>query len=138
MATATHTYVELELSQATYDEIERKLLEAGYDHLFVQGPGSAIDMHGIAVTREVPSPAQVAVNRFEAAMKRRPVVARTLAQLEEEERRIARMRADTVENGGRYCFACDQMVTEPCKRADCLEALNREAEVARNTESTEV
>lgn len=49
----TRTVAELELSAAAYDEIERKLLEAGYDHLFAQGPGSAIDLAGIAVTREV-------------------------------------------------------------------------------------
>ena len=50
--TATYSTAILELSQAAYDEIERKLLEAGYDHVFERGPGSAIDMHGIAVTRE--------------------------------------------------------------------------------------
>lgn len=61
MATAVRTFSVLELSQAAYDEIERKLLDAGYDHLFQQGPGSMIDMAGIAVTcgedrdtREVP------------------------------------------------------------------------------------
>lgn len=43
---------ELELSPAAYDEIERKLLEAGYTHLFDRGPSSAIDMHGLVVTRE--------------------------------------------------------------------------------------
>ena len=47
----THTVAELELSAAAYDEIERKLLEAGYDHVFARGPGSAIDLQGIAVTR---------------------------------------------------------------------------------------
>jgi len=57
MATnAVHTIAELELSQAAYDEIERKLLEAGYDHVFVAGPGSAIDMAGIVVTREPQKP----------------------------------------------------------------------------------
>ncbi len=42
----------LELSTAAYDEIERKLLEAGYDHLFARGPGTGIDMSGIEVQRE--------------------------------------------------------------------------------------
>jgi hypothetical protein len=48
---STHSYVELELSQAAYDEIERKLLDAGYEHVFAAGPGSAIDLTGIAATR---------------------------------------------------------------------------------------
>ena len=42
----------LELSAAAYDEIERKLLSAGYDHLFARGPGTGIDMSGIEVQRE--------------------------------------------------------------------------------------
>jgi hypothetical protein len=49
---ATRTYAELELSASAYDEIERKLLGAGYEHMFLRGPGSPIDMQGIAVIRE--------------------------------------------------------------------------------------
>ena len=45
----THTYVELELSPAAYDEITAKLREAGYDHAFMDD--GEIDMHGLAVTR---------------------------------------------------------------------------------------
>jgi hypothetical protein len=47
------TLARLELSQAVYDEIERKLLEAGHEHRFWRGPGTAIDMTGIWVEREV-------------------------------------------------------------------------------------
>jgi hypothetical protein len=53
----THTFAELELSAAAYDEIAAKLREAGYDHAFELGPsgvpyaGGPIDMHGIGVTR---------------------------------------------------------------------------------------
>lgn len=52
----THTYAELELSAAAYDEIAAKLMAAGYQHCFPVGyehnPGDgAIDMHGLAVTR---------------------------------------------------------------------------------------
>lgn len=50
---STHTFAELELSPAAYDEIAAKLREAGYDHAFCdrsEGP-PAIDMHGIGVTR---------------------------------------------------------------------------------------
>lgn len=43
----THTYVILEVSQQTYDEIKRKLEKAGYHHTFM--PDGEIDMHGIAV-----------------------------------------------------------------------------------------
>jgi hypothetical protein len=45
----THTYAELKLSPEAYDEISRKLREAGYDHAFMDD--GAIDMHGIGVTR---------------------------------------------------------------------------------------
>lgn len=47
----THTYAELELSKAAYDEIAKKLRDAGYDHAFMED--GTIDMHGIGVTREV-------------------------------------------------------------------------------------
>ena len=50
MPTAIRTYATLELSQTAYDEIEKKLLEAGYEHLFARGPGSEIDMSGLTVT----------------------------------------------------------------------------------------
>jgi hypothetical protein len=45
----THTYVELELSPAAYDEIAGKLKAADYGHAFMDD--GAIDMHGLAVTR---------------------------------------------------------------------------------------
>src|SRR5687768_10458814 len=44
----THTYAELEVSAAAYDEVADKLKAAGYDHAFQDG---VIDMHGIALTR---------------------------------------------------------------------------------------
>jgi hypothetical protein len=44
----THTFAELEVSPTTYDEIRQKLEDAGYQHAFVD---SAIDMHGIGLTR---------------------------------------------------------------------------------------
>jgi hypothetical protein len=47
---STHTYVTMEVSPATYAEIEAKFREAGYDHVF---DGEAMDMHGIAL---VPTP----------------------------------------------------------------------------------
>jgi len=53
----THTYVLLELSRAAYDEIARKMREAGYDQAF--DAEGEIDMRGIAVTRE---PTQLPVN----------------------------------------------------------------------------
>ncbi len=34
----------LELSPQAYDEIERMLLDAGYDFVFQDGPGSPIDL----------------------------------------------------------------------------------------------
>lgn len=46
----THTFAELEVSAAAYDEIAAKLREAGYDHAFTDE--GAIDMHGIGLVRE--------------------------------------------------------------------------------------
>ncbi len=43
----TYTYALLHVSQATYDEIRQKLLDAHYDHAF--GEDGEIDMHGIAL-----------------------------------------------------------------------------------------
>jgi hypothetical protein len=48
----THTLAELELSQASYDEIAGKLHEAGYEHAFgIGNDAGLIDMQGIGVTR---------------------------------------------------------------------------------------
>lgn len=55
---ATHTYVTLEVSDAAFDEIKKKLEDAGYQHTFANaegrlgGPVALIDMHGIAIGRE--------------------------------------------------------------------------------------
>ena len=47
----THTFVTLEVSAAAYEEIRAKLAAADYDHCFMEG--GEIDMHGIALVREV-------------------------------------------------------------------------------------
>lgn len=47
----THTYAELGLSRPAYDEIKRKLEDAGYQHAFMED--GTIDMHGIGVTLEL-------------------------------------------------------------------------------------
>jgi hypothetical protein len=49
--TYTHSYALLEVSQEAYDEIAKKLREAGYDHAFMDD--GEVDMHGIAL---VPKP----------------------------------------------------------------------------------
>lgn len=46
----THTYVTLPLSPAAYDEIRRKLEDAGYQHCFHED--GLVDMHGLAIERE--------------------------------------------------------------------------------------
>lgn len=43
----THTYVTLKISQAAYNEIRSKLIEAGYHHALHED--GIIDMHGLAV-----------------------------------------------------------------------------------------
>ena len=50
----SHTYAVLEISRAAFDEIKRKIKEAGvqeYDHAF---HGDLIDMNGIALKSEAP------------------------------------------------------------------------------------
>lgn len=58
MGRTTHTYAILELSQSAYDEIKKKLDDAGYDHAFHHDAdhGTVLDMHGIAVALEKPKP----------------------------------------------------------------------------------
>jgi hypothetical protein len=36
---------------------------------------------------------------------------------------------------GNYCFACDRVVTKPCEREDCLEAISRRPEAERCSNS---
>lgn len=53
MTRTTHTFVVLDLSGAAFDEISRKLKDAGYHHAFSQDDGrDVIDMQGIAVACE--------------------------------------------------------------------------------------
>ncbi len=46
---STYTYVELEVSKGTYDEVKYLLTQAGYDHCFSEV--GSIDLSGIALTR---------------------------------------------------------------------------------------
>ena len=50
--TTTHTYVELGIDAEAFDDIARRLREAGYVQAFVDM--DTIDMHGIALVREEP------------------------------------------------------------------------------------
>lgn len=45
----TYTYALLEVSREAYQEIRRKLEDAGYAHTI--GSDGAIDMHGLALVR---------------------------------------------------------------------------------------
>lgn len=47
----THTYVIMELSKPAFEEIERNMRAAGYEHAIHEGDSRSIviDMHGIAV-----------------------------------------------------------------------------------------
>jgi hypothetical protein len=56
---STHTFAVLEISQAAWEEIARKLRATDYGHAFVED--KTIDMHGIAL-------------RAEAADARKPVI----------------------------------------------------------------
>lgn len=49
----TYTYAIMEVSPAVYEEIKRKLLEAGYDHAVeVDVDGETLDMHGIGLQKQ--------------------------------------------------------------------------------------
>jgi len=56
--TSTHTYATLDVSEATYVEIARKLRAAGYDHAFIDGgeTSKVIDMHGIGLVTGAAKP----------------------------------------------------------------------------------
>lgn len=57
MSHPTRTYVILHVSEAAYEEIRKKLADAGYEHAFHHNPEAPasprIDMHGIALVPEV-------------------------------------------------------------------------------------
>lgn len=64
---ATHTFAELEISSAAYDEIRAKLEAAGYQHAFVAlEAGVALDMHGIGLTRAAPDSNRVEATQSES------------------------------------------------------------------------
>lgn len=65
----TRTYATLEVSAPAYDEIARKLLEAGYDQAFHGNgidPFDDIDMHGIALTRGPSAPIEQILDAIQA------------------------------------------------------------------------
>ena len=51
---STYTYVVMEVSPATYAEIRKKLVDAGYDHALHNDGNDheVLDMHGIALADE--------------------------------------------------------------------------------------
>ena len=61
----TYTFALLMVSASTYDEVERLLRAADYDHCFGHADG-AIDMHGIGLVREPEKEIQLA-DVFEGA-----------------------------------------------------------------------
>lgn len=53
MTRFTYTFAIMEVSKETYEEIKRKMVEAGYDHVFHSHEnGPVIDMVGIAIQAE--------------------------------------------------------------------------------------
>lgn len=52
----THTYATMEVSQATFDEVKKKLEEADYHHAIMYDlrEGIILDMRGIALILEKP------------------------------------------------------------------------------------
>lgn len=109
MPTAIRTYATLELSQAAYDEIEKKLLEAGYEHLFARGPGSAIDMSGLTIVSE------------DNAKYASPYSAKAMTR---EQSSVIMRSLTEYDNSVVYCLMCDTLVKERCDRENCLHAAN--------------
>ena len=140
MATGTRTFATLELSQSAYDEIERKLLDAGYEHLFTAGPGSAIGMHGIAVERSddiIEYHTGMPVHRAEPEAVS-IVFKDTEAEAAMRQPRSSRFVKAVFEGGvpagykltenkprPRFCFECGENVVGPCERKGCLEAVSQ-------------
>src|SRR5580658_10278499 len=98
MAAGTRTFATLELSQSAYDEIERKLLDAGYGHFFNDGPGSPISMTDVWVTREEIPDAQQIVFKDPPHRAKLPEG----YKLTENKPRP------------RFCFECGESVVGPC------------------------
>jgi hypothetical protein len=119
------TLARLELSQAVYDEIERKLLEAGHEHRFWRGPGTAIDMTGIWVERGAP-PKRTCFT-CGAAADPEDVEARNVQAQKVSEQRLSAPK------DSRYCFGCDRVVTQPCERVGCMAAANRAVDEFNDT-----
>jgi hypothetical protein len=59
----THTYAEMEISPAAFDEIAEKLKDAGYGHAFIREEGCwpTLDMHGIGLVRGADTAAEVRI-----------------------------------------------------------------------------
>ena len=56
----THTFATLDVSPACYEEIKQRLALVNYHHAFTESDGQpVIDMHGIALKREVDGRVQV-------------------------------------------------------------------------------
>lgn len=54
-----HTYAIMTVSKRTFDEVQSKLVDAGYDHA-LHDHGTTLDMHGIAFQmEEQPSDAEI-------------------------------------------------------------------------------
>lgn len=45
----THTFAILKVSNAVYEEIKNKLVQAGYGHALIE---EYLDMHGLALAKE--------------------------------------------------------------------------------------
>lgn len=65
--TSTHTYAELAVSQATYNEIGQKLRDADYEHAFMSD--GTINMHGIGLVVETLDVGVLSLEGATAVMK---------------------------------------------------------------------
>jgi hypothetical protein len=120
MATGTRTFATLELSQSAYDEIERKLLDAGYGHFFNDGPGSPINMTDVWVTREsISSDGRQTIHFKDDVSITLPPGMRGRAKLPEG------YKLTENKPRPRFCFECGENVVGPCERKDCLESVSQ-------------
>ncbi len=94
----TYTMVKLELSKAAYEEIKAKLIDAGYQHTFLEDfdGGEAIDMTHIAVApEEADEPDTRPRKRMDLPFGRRHVAPSAAAQ-----EALKRFTCETCDNHG--------------------------------------
>jgi hypothetical protein len=119
----THTFAELGVSQAAYDEIAGKLRAAEYDHAF--GDDGVIDMHGIGLQVSAETETSIAGNVPETQPKD--------VGLESDADALARVRAHKL---NKESFAT-RVMANPGKQIVEVQILNQKGEAIASIQLTQ-